>query len=255
MNLKGKTAVITGASGSLGSVIALALGQAGCNCLCHYFNNKQTAEQVAAQIRTLGPNALAVRVDLTSENEIKQLFDHAAELGCPQLLVNCAAVFEKSPLEQASFEQAREILNINLTAAIITSKYFAKSVKKNFNIENKPACGELAEPAGKIINIADIGGIRPWANYVFYCASKAGLIGATKSLAKELAPAICVNAVAPGIITWPDDFDDAEKQKQLSLIPLKRIAKPQEIACAVISLLENDYITGQVLCVDGGRSI
>ena len=97
--------------------------------------------------------------------------------------------------------------------------------------------------------------MHPWANYVLYCSSKAGLIGATKALAKEFAPAICVNAVAPGIVTWPEDFDEEKRKKQISMIPLKRFAKAEEIAQAVVSLLKNDYITGQVLCVDGGRSI
>jgi NAD(P)-dependent dehydrogenase (short-subunit alcohol dehydrogenase family) len=242
MVLKGKTAVIIGASGRLGSEVALALGQAGCHCLLQYLNSREKAEQIAEQIKKLGQKALAVRADLTIENQIKEMFGQAGKLGKPQILVNCAAIFAKTPLGETSFEQAQKIMNINLTASVITSKYFAKSLKEN-------------ESAGKIINIADVGGIRPWAGYVLYCSSKAALIGATKALAKELAPAVCVNAIAPGIVTWPADFDDSQKQRQLSFIPLRRIATARDITEAVIFLLENDYITGQVLCVDGGRSI
>jgi NAD(P)-dependent dehydrogenase (short-subunit alcohol dehydrogenase family) len=247
MKLKGKTAVITGASGQLGSGIALALGLAGCNCICHYNRNKQKAEEIAEQIEKKGSKAMAVRADLTSEEQIEQLFEQAGAIGTPQILINSAAVFSRQPISEISYQQAQKVINTNLIAPILTSKVFAKKISDKFKGDDLPL--------GKIINIADLCGLRPWADYVLYCSSKAGLIGATKALAKELAPAICVNAVAPGIVNWPDDFDEAKKQRQLSLIPLKRIAEPQEIAHAVISLLENDYITGQVLSVDGGRSI
>ena len=101
----------------------------------------------------------------------------------------------------------------------------------------------------------DVGAVRPWGEYAVYCSSKAGLLGATKALAKELAPAVCVNAIAPGVTTWPEDYSQAEKDRQLSFIPMRRIGGTNEITSAIIFLLESDYITGQVLCVDGGRSI
>ncbi len=136
---------------------------------------------------------------------------------------------------------------MNLIVPIFMSRAFAEKITAAFP--------NSKTVVGKIINISDVGGIRPWAGYVAYCSSKAGLIGATKALAKELSPAICVNSVAPGMVTWPQNFDESKKQRQLSLIPAGRIAEPAEIAEAVISLLENDYITGQVLNVDGGRCI
>ena len=129
----------------------------------------------------------------------------------------------------------------------MTAKAFAKRIKGKF--------GETKDVVGKIVNISDIGGIRPWAEYVLYCSSKAALIGATKALAKELAPMVCVNSVAPGLVTWPSDSDEEDKKRQLSFIPLGRKAEPKEIADAVIFLIKNDYITGQVLNVDGGRCI
>jgi len=173
------------------------------------------------------------------------LFEKANELGTPQVLINSAAVFSRQPLQDVTFEEAQKVLNLNLTAPILTSRAFAKAVKDQF--------GDADSVVGKVINIADVGGIRPWAGYVLYCSSKAGLIGATKALAKELAPAICVNSIAPGVVTWPSDFDESEKQRQLSFIPARRIAKISEVTAAVIYLLKNDYVTGQVLCVDGGR--
>lgn len=138
-------------------------------------------------------------------------------------------------------------MNLNLAASILTSRTFAKIINVKF--------GDTGTVVGKIINIADVSGIRPWAEYVVYSASKAGLIGATKSLAKELAPSVCVNAVAPGAVIWPENFSEEQKQQQIKLIPVGRIAAGKDITEAIIFLLKNDYITGQVLNVDGGRCI
>ena len=247
MKLKGKTAIITGSSGRLGAAIGIGLAGAGCDCVCHYNSNKQKAEKLIEQIKAAGQKAIAIKADLTEPEQIKTLFERAAEFATPQILINSAAVFSKEPLSEITFQKAQQILNLNLTAAILTSKYFAEIVNAKFVNEDFAAA--------RIINIADIGGIRPWANYTLYCSSKAGLIGATKALAKELAPKICVNAVAPGMVNWPDDFCEDEKKRQLSFIPAGRIAATDEIAAAIIFLIENDYITGQVLNVDGGRCI
>jgi NAD(P)-dependent dehydrogenase (short-subunit alcohol dehydrogenase family) len=256
MELKGKTAIITGSSGQLGSAIALALGESGCECICHYNQRKEKAEELAEEIESLGVKALAIGADLTEPEQIEDLFEKSTEFGTPQILVNSAAVFSSQPLSEVTFEEAQRVLNLNLTASILTSKEFAKRIDEKF--------GGSESVVGKIINISDVGGIRPWAGYVLYCSSKAGLIGATKALARELAPGICVNSVAPGVVTWPppaasggrpSDFDEPEKKRQLKFIPAARIGEPKEVADAVIFLLKNDYITGQVLNVDGGRCI
>lgn len=244
MELKGVTAIVTGSSGRLGRAIGLALGQAGCNCVCHYNRNRESAEELAEQIRALGQRAFAVQADLSRPEQIEKLF---AEAAVPQILVNSAAAFSRQPLAEVTFQEAQRVLNLNLIAPILTSQYFAKVVMEKL--------AGATSPVGKIVNIADVGGIRPWAKYISYCSSKAGLIGATKALAVELAPAVCVNAIAPGIVTWPDKFSEAAKKRQLSLIPVGRIAGTEDVTSAVIFLLENDYITGQVLRVDGGRCI
>ncbi len=247
MKLKGTNAIITGSSGRLGGVIALALAAAGCNCICHYKSNRKKTQELVEHIEGLGVKALAVGADLARPEGIDALFEKVSAFGPPGILINSAAVFSRQALAKVSFSEAQDILALNLVAPILASKAFAKI------IETESAGSEKV--AGKIINIADIGGIRPWAEHVVYCSSKSGLIGATKALAKELAPVICVNSVAVGLVSWPDDFDESQKQRQLSLIPVKRIGEPQEVAKAIIFLLENDYITGQVLNIDGGRCI
>lgn len=247
MELKGKTTIITGSSGRLGSEIAKALAEAGCNCICHYNRNQQKAESIVGQIQEMGVKAMAVGGDLTNPQGIDELFEKAGRVGVPQVLVNSAAVFSRQKLEEVTFPEAQRVVNLNLITPILVSRVFAKQIRAKFP--------DAEGVVGKIINICDVGGIRPWAGYVLYCSSKAGLIGATKALAKELAPAICVNAIAPGVVTWPADFDESEKQRQLSFIPVRRIAEPAEVAKAIIFLLEDDYVTGQVLNVDGGRCI
>jgi NAD(P)-dependent dehydrogenase (short-subunit alcohol dehydrogenase family) len=247
MELKGIVAVITGSSGRLGGAIANAVAAAGCKCICHYNRNKQRAEEVVERIQKMGAMAMIIEADFTRPDEIEELFEKSADFGVPQILINSAAKFIRQPLAEVNFEQSQRIFNLNVVAPILLSRIFAEKLRKKF--------GDAGSTVGKIINIADVGGIRPWAEYVLYCSSKAGLIGATKALAKELAPAVCVNAIAPGIVTWPGDFDESEKQRQLSFIPVRRIGEPEDVTEAVIFLLKNDYITGQVLNVDGGRCI
>ncbi len=247
MELTGTTAIVTGSTGRLGSAITFALADAGCHCLCHYHSNQARAEQIVEQIHQKGPNATAVQADLTRTDDIERLFTHAESLGSVRILINSAAVFTRQQLEEITTDKAREIFNMNLIAPILTSRQFARIVKDQVR--------QTDVPVAKIINIADVGGIRPWAKYTLYCASKAGLISVTKSLAKELAPAICVNAIAPGLVAWPESFTEKAKQRQLDRIPMARLAKPRDITAAVIFLLKNDYITGQVLNVDGGRCI
>jgi pteridine reductase len=251
MKLDALTAIVTGSTGNLGGVLTLALAKAGCNCVCHYHSNQKRAQELVGEIQTLGKKAVAVYASLDSTENIKTLFDQLervcrqADIDFPRLLVNSAAVFKKQPLSDVTFEDARKTVDLNLIAPIVISRFFAQTCN-----------GKTGDhPYAKIVNIADIGGLRPWAGYSVYCSSKAALIAATKSLAKELAPQICVNAVAPGIFSWPHDFDEEAKNRQLSFVPMKRIAAKEEIAAALLFLLENDYVTGQVLRVDGGRGI
>ncbi len=247
MKLQGKTAIITGSTGALGSELTLALAKAGCDCVCHYHQNKKKAEQLVCDIEAMSRQAIAVKADLTDPKQIDALVREASRFAPPQVLINSASVFERTPLHEINFGQARRVFDLNVTASIMTAKAFAQAIPKGST--------DTDAPAGKIINLCDVAAKNPWAEYCLYCASKAGLVGATKALAKELAPDILVNALAPGITTRPDEMSPEEKTRQLSFIPMQRFAEKEEIAAAMIFLLENDYMTGQTLNVCGGRAI
>lgn len=246
MELTGTTAIITGSTGRLGRAIVFALARAGCRCICHYHTNRAGAEEIVASICADGGRAVVARADLTKADQIEGLFAEFEGMARPRILVNSAGIFERTALADVTPENASRVLNTNLVAPVMVAARFAEAVA-----DVKPG----SAPVAGIVNIADIGGIRPWANYTMYCASKAALIAATKSMAKELAPEICVNAVAPGVISWPQDGDRAEYDRQVAMIPAGRVGTPEEIAATVLFLLRNDYITGQVLNVDGGRCI
>jgi len=247
MQINGKTAIITGASGKLGSAIVSELAGNGCNCICQYHTNVKAEEEIVRKAQDSGIKAEAVKADLTEPNDLKRLIESSRKWGGAQILINNAAVFERSELKSATFQQAERIMKLNFTAPVMLSKLFAEQLTDKSANENGVA--------GKIINIADVGGIRPWAGYVFYCASKAALISATETLAKELAGNITVNTVAPGLINIPEEYDKQETERQLKFIPARRKGKRSDVTSAVRFLIENDYITGEVIRIDGGRGI
>ncbi|MEN6308496.1 MAG: SDR family NAD(P)-dependent oxidoreductase [Anaerohalosphaeraceae bacterium] len=256
MNLNGLTCLITGSTGSLGGAIALALAHAGCRCICHYHTREDKAAALVKKITEMGHKAIALQADLRHAEQIESLFEKSRAFGEIRILINSAAIFIRRPLSEITAQSIRDVMDVNLTAPLIACRNFVEYL----DFKNRSTPTET--PYAKIITLVDIGGIRPWADYVEYCSSKAALIAATKSLAKELAPVMTVNAVAPGIIL-PDtsvqeqtDFiRTPENQKRLAAIPLGRFGASAEIVNAVLFLLSNDYITGQVIQVDGGRVI
>lgn len=226
--------LVTGAAKRIGAVIARELSMRGFEVAIHYNTSKSEAEQVARQCN----NAPTFQADLAKVDEIRRLFHEVRQrFGLLNFLVNNAARFTRiDPLDitEADWDF---IHDLNLKATFFCCQQGARQM--------------LELGGGRIVNISSLGGVRPWAEHVHYCASKAGVIMMTKALAKALAPAITVNSVAPGVISFNDV--DARTQAMIDATPMKRAGKPEEIAEAVYFFLTApDFITGQTLVVDGG---
>jgi NAD(P)-dependent dehydrogenase (short-subunit alcohol dehydrogenase family) len=257
MNIKGRTAIITGATGKLVSQIVLSLAAAGANCICIYNSNTLKAKKLAADLRKLKTKTLFIQADLVAEENIEKVFacleksafvkTSADKFPTPQILINAASIFGKKPLKEITYEYISQMFDINFAAQVLMTHKFVELVRKK--IKNR------AKPLAKIINITDITAQRPPAGFSIYCASKAALLSATKSHAKELAPDFTVNAVSPGIISWQKGVTAEQKKRMLAQVPAGRAGSPAEVADAVKFLIENDYVTGQVIDVDGGRGL
>ncbi len=234
--IEGKVVLVTGAARRIGRAIALQLGRAGARVAVHYRGSAEEAEQTAAEC-----GGQAFQADLTSVREIERLFTTVAEVyGQLDALVNNAAVYERTPILRTTEEQWDRILTTNLKAYYFCAQQAARLM--------------LPRGEGRILNISSLGGIRPWAQYGAYNASKAGVIHLTKSLAKELAPAIQVNSIAPGVIEFGDPIPK-EVQRQIDATPSGRAGTGEDIAEAALYFLTcSRYVTGQVLAVDGGLS-
>lgn len=238
MELIGKTALVTGAAKRVGRTIALALAKKGVNILLHYHGSAREAEQTAAEVAALGVKGTLLRADLAKSAEIKAL---AAKAGPVDFLVNSASLYFKTPVETASEKEWDELMAVNLKAPYLLSLEIGRAMVKG--------------GGGKIVNIADWSGFRPYKDFIAYCATKGGLITLTKSLARDFAPKVTANAVAPGPVLAPPDMGEEEKAAIARMTALGRWGKPDDVANAVIFLLESDFVNGIVLVVDGGRSI
>lgn len=234
--IQGKVVLVTGAARRIGRAIALELGRAGARVAVHYRGFAEEAEQTAAEC-----GGKAFRADLARVSEIEQLFEEVTDYyGGLDGLVNNAAVYERTPILKTTEEQWDRIHATNLKAYYFCCQQAARLM--------------LPRGEGRILNISSLGGLRPWAEYAPYNASKAGVIHMTKSLAKELAPAIQVNSIAPGVIEFGDAVSK-EVQRQIDATPIGRAGSGQDIAEAALYFLTcSRYVTGQVLAVDGGLS-
>ncbi|MBV9265189.1 MAG: SDR family oxidoreductase [Acidobacteriaceae bacterium] len=226
--------LITGAAKRIGRVIAIELHKRGFDVAIHYDTSRTEAEEAA---RECG-GAPLFQADLTHVDEIRRLFADVRErFGLLDCLVNNAARFTRIDALDISEADWDSIHNVNLKAVFFCCQEAARQMRERGH--------------GRIVNVSSLGGIRPWAEHVHYCASKAGVIMLTRALAKALAPGITVNSVAPGVIPFNDV--DARVQKMIDATPMQRAGSPEEIADAVHFFLTGpDFVTGQVLAVDGG---
>lgn len=239
MDLRGRVALVTGGARRVGAAIARALAAKGMHVGLHYGSSSTEAEQMVKELRGTGVKAEAFGADLRKVGEAKGLGDRVAKyFGTLDVVVNSAANMLEGAVESVTPEQWEETFSLNLRAPFFVTQ---------------GALAHLKKGKGKVVNIADLAGLEPWPKYVAHCTSKAGVIMLTKSLARALAPEITVNAVAPGAVLLPDDWDDAARTHFAETTPLKRLGSAEDVAGAVIYLLEADYVTGEVLVVDGGR--
>ncbi len=243
MSMLGRVALVTGGAKRVGRAIAVELAAAGCDVAVHYRTSANEAEEVAERIRDRGCRACCICGDLADLAAIPAIVEQAVgELGRLDILVNNASVFDRTPLPAFDAAEWERVFRINLIAPAA----LAAAARAHLSQSG----------AGAVVNLCDISAERPWRDYAAYCASKAALVCLTKSLAKELAPAVRVNGVSPGIAEFPDDYDEATRQKLIGMVPLKRAGTPQDIAGAVRYLVEQaHYVTGEVLTVDGGRRL
>lgn len=240
-------ALVTGGGRGIGRAICLALAKAGFNVCVNYASSSAAAEQTVADCQALGVEAVALQADVTSPAQCQTLVDTAAKtFGRLDVLVNNAGVTADKLILRMQEEDFDKVINANLKGAFFCSKAACKLM--------------MRQRYGRIISISSVVGLHGNAGQSNYAASKAGLIGLTKSLAKEFAArGVTVNAVAPGFIgtDMTDAMPEAAKQAALGSIPAARIGEPEEVAAAVAFLAgpSAGYITGQVLCVDGGMGM
>lgn len=247
MDIKGKTIIVTGATGKLTREIVISLAKSGANCVCLYHENALQAKTLKAFLDKSNIQNLFIKADLTKQTEIEKVFSQIRKFSIPQVLINSASVFDKKPLNEIATDYIQQIFEINFTAAMMMTQKFVEFAGRKIKQKTKPFA--------KIINITDAAIERPPAGYSVYSASKAALDCATVTLAKELAPGITVNAVAPGIISWQKGFAEHKKRRILSRIPMHRAGLAEEIADAVKFLIQNDYVTGSTLSIDGGWTL
>lgn len=242
MQLTDKVVIITGAARRLGRAIALDLAEHGCQIVAHYGRSAAEAANLADTIRGMGRRCLLVHGDLIDATLPARIVAQAvAAFGRIDALVNNAAVFPRTPIDELTADTFVDILKVNLIAPVL----MAQAVWPHFQRAG----------AGRIVNITDISAERPWPGYIAYCAAKAGLANATRSLARAMAPVVQVNAVAPGAAEFPEGTDEAHRDRVLAHVPLGRAGSPKDIAAAVRFLIaRGDYITGETINVDGGRT-
>jgi pteridine reductase len=242
--LAGRTALVTGGARRVGAAIVRTLHAAGANVLIHCRRSAEAGQALAQELqRARRGSAAVVSADLLDTAALADLVRAAQErFGALHLLVNNASSFYSTPLGQITPAQWDDLLGTNLRAPLFLVQ---------------AASPLLARSQGSIVNIVDIHGQRPLRDYSVYCAAKAGLIMLTRALARELAPAVRVNAVAPGSVLWPEQgMDEQRKRRILERTPLARQGSPEDIARAVLFFTAYaPFVTGQILAVDGGRSI
>jgi NAD(P)-dependent dehydrogenase (short-subunit alcohol dehydrogenase family) len=236
--LAGQVALVTGAAKRIGRSIALRLAADGADVVVNYATSKPEAEGVVREIEALGRRAAAIQADVSKRHEVRELFAGVeSNFGRLDILVNNAGQFFEAKFEELTDEQWDGIMDANLKSQFLCAQAAAPMMKR--------------QGRGRIINLSSLGGLLAWPAYTHYCVSKAGVIMLTRCLARALGPEILVNSVAPGTIQFPGEAPDEEYIRR---VPLHRTGTGDDIAGAVAYLATAEFVTGQVIAVDGGRA-
>jgi pteridine reductase len=244
--MQGKTVLVTGGAKRVGAAISRRLHAAGANIVLHYRSSKREALDLRDELNAFRPDsATACEADLLDLAALRSLVDQAiGKFGRLDALVNNASSFYATPLAEVNEQQWHDLLGTNLRAPLFLVQ---------------AAAAELRRHHGCVVNIADIHAERPMHGHLLYSVAKAGLAALTRALAQEMAPQVRVNAVAPGVIMWPENaawMDEEQRRKIVAHTLLKREGEPEDIARTVAFLIQDaPYVTGQIIAVDGGRSI
>jgi len=243
--VQGKCVLITGGAKRVGAAICRRMHVAGANLMLHYRASAGEARLLQAELNHVRPNSVAlIQADLLDLAQLPAMIERTlAHYGRLDALINNASSFFQTPVGEITPAAWEDLIGTNLRAPLFLAQAAAAALRKS---------------QGVIINITDIHAELPLKNFVVYSIAKAGLVGVTRSLARELAPDVRVNAVAPGPILWPDDesFDELSRQRIISHTPLRREGTPDDIARAIHFLIADaPYVTGETLHVDGGRHI
>lgn len=240
MNPTGKTALVTGGAVRVGKAITLALARAGANVVINYNSSSQAADETAAAARALGVQALAIQADIADRAQVEALARRAErELGGVDILVNSASLFQATPFPTADHSGWERVTGIG-----IDGPYY---------LTNAIAPGMLKKGEGAIVNIVDLSAWEPWPDFIAHSVSKAALMAMTKQWALELAPAVRVNAVAPGPVLPPPDYTAKHIERVRERTLLERWGSPEDVAEAVLYFVRAGYVTGDILFIDGGE--
>jgi NAD(P)-dependent dehydrogenase (short-subunit alcohol dehydrogenase family) len=240
MEIKNKNALITGGAVRVGRAITLAFARSGANVVINYHSSAKAAQQTCSEAEALGIGALAVQADVADPAQVEAMFTQVGEkLGGVDILVNAASEFTRTPVPTRDFAAWHRVTAIALDGP--------------FYCANAAAPGMKSRGEGVIINIVDLSAWSPWPGFTAHSVGKAGLMALTKQLALELAPAIRVNAVAPGPVLPPPNFSQEQMDKTAQRTLLKRWGQPEDVSEAVLFLVRSNYITGEVIVVDGGE--
>jgi glucose 1-dehydrogenase len=255
--LTGQPALVTGANSGIGKAVALGLAHAGADVVVNYVTRPDTAEDVAHEIQAMGRRAIALKADVSKEDEVERMFaDAIAHFGTLHISVSNAGLQRDSPFDEMTLEQWNTVIGVNLTGQFLCARAATREFKR------RGVISAVSQAAGKLICMSSVHQVIPWAGHANYAASKGGVMLLMKSIAQELAPHfIRVNSIAPGAIRTPINTAAWDTDKAyadlMTLIPYKRIGEPDDIARAAVWLASDaaDYVTGATLFVDGGMTL